>query len=629
MKKTLFALLCSTLLLSQEMDLDALLNKIEKKTDLSSKTKLENGGISTIYTRDDINRMQARNLNDILKSTYPFGYNENRYGLSDPYSIGTNQPNMSSSIRVFIDNQEITSGMYGSGIILYGDMDINFVDHIEIYSGNPTYEYSTEPTFILIKLYSKDVKRDAGTKLSYGIGNYLDSHLYAYNSQALENNWSYFNYVAQTDDKRQQHKSDTTELSRDKRGIHIFSSFHNDNNRFIVDAIKQKRDSFINESLDATPTSATLDNELLHIGYDGDRNNFRYLLSYDYFHTESKMSDDVVPNPYINYPFASLSANSSSHIFSSELKYDYLTHDNKLVVGLKYRYKYYGYDKLEKNALATPNIEKKGQSVSTLFIENQYSLEHNSIFTLGLSYSQVKNEKSIQDDNLLMYRVGHTYTTNEWVIKSIYSHIELTLDPYLVGSDGVYITPGKKKITKQDTIMENIVYEKVNNKYELTLSYLSSKDQLMPNLSNGLLENSAKDIDIYSTIFIWTNYYNDVDKLYMTIGYNQVNNTPIVDSFKQYTATLRSLNTYKKYDIFNEILISKDSTDYKLYYDYSLGIIYHVTGDFTLSLKGTNIFDSAKTSQYSRIDPRTFQAKTPLTISPIDQKVVCTMEYLF
>ena len=629
MKKIFLLLLYSSFLFAQETNLDTLLNKIEKKTDLSEKTKLENGGISTIYTRDDITRMQARNLNDILKSTYPFGYNENRYGLSDPYSIGTNHPNMSSSIRIFIDNQEITSGMYGSGIILYGDMDINFVDHIEIYSGNPTYEYSTEPTFILIKLYSKDAKRDEGTKLSFEIGNYSDTHFYGYNSQELENNWSYFSYVSQVNDKRQKHTSDATELSRDKRGIHIFSSFHNDNNRFLIDAIKQKRDSFINESLDATPTSGTLDNELLHIGYDGNSNNFRYLLSYDYFHTESDLSDDVTPNPSINYPFASLSAESSSHIFSSELKYDYLTKNNKLVVGLKYRYKYYGYDKLKKNALVIPNLEKKGQSVSTLFIENQYSLKHNSIFTLGLSYAQVKNEKSIQDDNLLMYRVGHTYTTNEWVIKSIYSHMELTLDPYLVGSDGVYITPGKKDITKQDTIMENIVYEKENNKYELTLSYLSSKNQLMPNLSSGLLENSAKDIDIYSTIFIWTNYYNDVDKLYMTIGYNQVNNTPIIDAFKQSTATLRNLNTYQKYDFFNELLISKDNIDHKLYYDYSLGVIYHATEDLTLSLKGTNIFDTAKTSQYSRIDPITFQAKAPLNISSIDQKVVFTIEYLF
>ena len=66
-----------------ETNIDGLLKDIEVKTDLSSKTKMENGGISYIYTRNMLDNMQEHNLKDVLKSTYPFKYKENVFGLPD------------------------------------------------------------------------------------------------------------------------------------------------------------------------------------------------------------------------------------------------------------------------------------------------------------------------------------------------------------------------------------------------------------------------------------------------------------------------------------------------------------------------------------------------------------------
>ena len=123
------------------------------KRDLSEKTKLENSGIRTIYTRDELNRMQVHYLKDILKVLYPINYRENYFGVTDPYNPNTKVPFMSGSIKVYIDDQEILDGIYGSGLSVYGNMDIDFVDHIEIYFGIPTYQYSTEPAVMLIKLY--------------------------------------------------------------------------------------------------------------------------------------------------------------------------------------------------------------------------------------------------------------------------------------------------------------------------------------------------------------------------------------------------------------------------------------------------------------------------------------------
>jgi len=83
-------LVCASVMLvwlSQDLfadnSIENLLSTIEKKNDLSEKTKLENSGFSTIYTRQDLDMMQVKYLRDILKYTLD-GYRESRYGLPDP-----------------------------------------------------------------------------------------------------------------------------------------------------------------------------------------------------------------------------------------------------------------------------------------------------------------------------------------------------------------------------------------------------------------------------------------------------------------------------------------------------------------------------------------------------------------
>ena len=227
-KIILTSLLFVTILNGDDFDIDNLLKDIEKNTDLSSKTKLANSGVRTIYTRDELISMQAYKLKDVLKSMYPARYKENHYGIADPFTLDTPVPFMSSKIRVYIDNQEIISGNFGSGLALYGDMDIDFVDHIELYYGSPTYEFSTEPVFFIIKLYSKVAQKDEGSKVSLSSGSYGANSINFYNSKELED-WSYFIYGSNGNIKREKHISNNTELSRDKKRNHIFGSFYKKN----------------------------------------------------------------------------------------------------------------------------------------------------------------------------------------------------------------------------------------------------------------------------------------------------------------------------------------------------------------------------------------------------------------
>jgi vitamin B12 transporter len=125
-------------------DLDNLLNIYATKSDLSKKTKKENSGNLILFTRKDLEIMQAKTLVDVLKSNPFIRYRVSRYNVPDPLNNGESSPVNSNNIRIFIDEQEMTSASYGSGFPLIGDIDLGFVDHIEIYSFAPSFEYTTE-----------------------------------------------------------------------------------------------------------------------------------------------------------------------------------------------------------------------------------------------------------------------------------------------------------------------------------------------------------------------------------------------------------------------------------------------------------------------------------------------------
>jgi iron complex outermembrane receptor protein len=621
--------------MSDDFDIDNLLIDIEKKTDLSQKTKLENGGISYVYTREDINKMKAHYLKDILKSTYPFGYNENYFGISDPYSVRPSIPYMSSNIKIFIDNQEITTGLYGSGLVIYGDIDIDFVDHIEVYSGNPTFEFSTESAFTVIKLYSKIAQKDEGSKVVLGTGSYGTKDISIYNTQQLDNDWSYFAYMNIRDNNRKKYYNNQAVLSRDSEKKHIFGSLYNNQHRILLDIFNSKSDSFIDSSIFATPNNAEINNDYLHLGYDTKKDNLFFLLSVDIHNTDTKFEDlnkttimAINAINGMNIPY-DIQTKSNTEVYTMGLNYNIKNGSNNILMGAKYRLKHFKYDQLNINRIELPRKGHTKQEISTVFIEDQYSLDDNKLFTADISYSEVRNNNSVQNDGLLTYRLRYTYTNENIISKTIASHLEFSIDPYLVNS--IYLSNPNIKTpkTQQNSYMQDIKYNKDNNEYEMILSYNIFKDNLITNMTTGLLEPHNKDIKIKTFLGRYVRHYNSYDKFEITLGTNKMKDIPFYDKITQYASSFKNYNTIGNFDIFNEILYYRDTITKKSSFDYSSAITYHYSDDLSFSLKGTNLLSKANKTNYRRVDPTTMTQDTPLSISPIDKKVMLSLEYTF
>ena len=615
-------------------DIDSLLNNIEKQTDLSQKTKLANSGVSFVWTRDDLNRMQITNLKQILNTIYPFGYDENRYGLSDPFPSHANQPSMSATTRLYIDNQEVTSGLYGSGMLLMGDANIDWVDHVEIYTQNPTYEYATESTITLVKLYTKSVAKDEGSKIKIATGSYGRNYVDAYHAGWV-NDWSYFVFGYHGDEKRKKYSSYQTQLSRDKKVYSTTATLHKDKTNILLNAFTQDRDGFADSSLDATPEKSKLKTKYFHLGIDSKIDNFSYLLTYSYSKIKSDMLDDVTPIPtapyYGLFPAYSIQSYTHDIVVTGELKYKMTIDNDTFLSGIKYRTKRATWDKALINGVdMAANREKSTQNITTLFAENQHLFTTYSLLTVGIEYQRVENKGTIQNDNLWMYRLSHTFTTNDWIFKTLYAHTLTPLEPYIVGSYTFLDNPlAYHEPQTMDTFVENIIYKKGANKYELVADYTLAKDYYLPN-SDGKIINYSKVLKMGGIDARWTRRYNQNDKLFLSASYREIRNAPNNSgSIKEYKALVRNMNTYKKFDIFNELIYSRNNVSQENFFNFSLGLQYHYTNDITIALKGINIFDDARQSSYYRIDPVTFQKEESLQISPIDKEFLFSASWVF
>ena len=579
--------------------------------------------------------MQITNLKEILKAVYPFGYEENRYGLADPLTYHNAIPSMSGVMRLYIDDQEITMGLYGSGLLLMGNSNIDWVDHVEIYTQNPTYEYTTESTVTLVKLYSKSVKKDSGSKLKAALGSYGNYFVDGYSADWI-GDWSYFLFWYGGDEKRKRYKSYQSELSRDRRNSTLVATLHKKDTKILLKLFHQEGDSFASLSADATPLESKLAATYMHIGINSKLEDLAYLLTLSYTDIQTSMFDDVSPidaAPFFGtYPISSMESYTKDLVATGELKYKKQFRSDTLLAGGRYRGKWARWDRSRINEkIMVPSGTISHQQIATLFVEESHLFNPSSILSIGLEYQRVENSHSPQDDDLWMYRLSYTHTSDNLTLKSFYSHTLLPLEPYLVGSYTFLEEPTKHyPLQTMDALVEDIIYEHSKDRFELILDLIKSKNNYIPSANSGKITSYDKTLALYGAELRWRRYYRKHDKLQAHLSYRQILNAPFfIDGLREYRALVQNINSFKRWDIFNELLYTWNSKVQESYFNYSCAFTYHYSKDFSIALKGMNLFDNAREGLYVRIDPTTLQRLTPLRASSIDQEITLTASWIF
>jgi len=603
-------------------DVNSILEEYNQKNALSQKTIDENKGHLVLFTREKLERMHAKTLKDVFKTTPVVYYHENRLALPDPLTSGGIEAYRSNFIRLYVDGVEITQGWMGSGVVLYGDVNIDFVDHIEFYYAIPSFESSVEPAYLTIFLYSKDPKRDSGGKLD------LIGGSRGYNSQSISygeqrKDLSYMVNFSHTDAQRDTVDNGTfNPLSRDFERTQLFSYVKNEDQIFHLQVMKKNTDSFAGMSWDATPLVSDIDYLNVHMDYGIDLGEFwRAQIAYDWLKTDMAQADEL---PLLWRD--ALGANTfdgkyKNSTYTAELTYKETIGNNRITAGIKGRYKAldsftnYGIDAL-RSPLTT-------ETIASVFFQDQYALDDRQLLTLGISYNNISRNGGIENDDLLQLRLGYIYNSDQWSYKAYLYRTQFSLEPLVR-----YLDPSTyQDVALQTTvgISQEVSYRKDKYNFRLMLNLFQDEDGIV---QNDIIDPSG-DTKYFFTIFNYDYNFDRNNKVDLQLYYAHYKDIFNLDKLEDTSGYLSSFNTYESFDFYNGIVWHRTSLDRKNYFDLTSSVSWNIDADLTFTLKGDNLLNKAKKSDLFRLSPLRGIPLKPLNVSPIDQRITIELEYLF
>lgn len=156
MKKLIFSL---TFLFSSlfSQTLDSLLIQYEDTVDQSLKTVNEKLGHVVIYSQEELRLMQYNNLNDILKELPLMSLGKTQFGSQTPLLTGSKS--VSGFFRFFIDDYEISSAYLQSPSLNWGNLPLDFINHVEVYYGDSSFSLGNTTGVYFIRIYTKNQQK--------------------------------------------------------------------------------------------------------------------------------------------------------------------------------------------------------------------------------------------------------------------------------------------------------------------------------------------------------------------------------------------------------------------------------------------------------------------------------------
>ncbi len=627
--RALLLLLFSLPYLSAQ-DIDVLLQDYHKESELSKKTKDESAGNLIVYTRDDLERMQVESLKDLLKSLRFFAYAENRLGQPD---ILNQDPitYYSKSVRVYLNENELLTAITGSGLILFGDMEMDFIDHVEIYEGFPSFDFGIEPATIVIRLYSKTAEHDEGGRVKATIGSHGTNKQNVYYTNQ-ENGISYFIYANRTDDKKDSYIHQGETLRRDEQTNRFYGSLEVENHRLEFHAMKADGDAFLGSLVGNTPHSTFAEASFINLSTHSKFLNDSLTLNLSYIDAQHDLSYKYNPATPIFMPPASfvtsLDQTIEEEAFTANLKKVWDLDIHTISAGVQYRYKHFDLTDVTVNAFISPTTQAYyKEEVFSIFLQDLIALNDNHLISLSVMNLIYERDGNVDDPNTLQLRLGYIYSNNEWVSKTFISHQEFASEPYMTISP--HYGNALLKPETYTSIFQEISYETSRTIYKVILGYGSNEK--VPILDqNFQMQNSSKKIYGHLAAAEYTLLFNQKDKLELQANYTYIESPYGNKALKHYAYVARMLNSISKFDIFNELLVRSGYKNISTGYDYSAGVKYNLNRDFHINLKADNIFNKGLKWDYiNQIDPATGLTSDRVVVPVVERRFLLGMEYLF
>ena len=635
--------LCFSFLLDARENLSDLLALYKERNDLSNITKKEAAGLLDIYTRDDLEKMQARTLMDVLK-TLPDIYAGRSYMNLTTLTRPTMQHMPSTAVRLYINDHDMTSSSSGSAFLIWGNMPIEYIDHIEVYKATSSIEFGNENAVIIIKLYTKSASRENGGKVRLSADNLGSFEADAYYAQEIDSDLSYILYAEGNDEKRKVYHNTYAQKEYDIKSGNDAANFYGNiaYKNWLVElgSYHRKNDTFVGIGNHQTPDGGDLRSRHTygHVTgkFDGD---LKVQLAVDDIAYEGTFSDEnnitITANGQL-VPIRRSELDYHDKILSLIVEKVFHNESSKLLVGGFYKYKYFDQKGRYRGGFVdTTSDFSNSVDLFSLYIEENYDFDTNTRLIASFKGDFFRYKKEVRDRDEYIFRLGAIKNIDNVKLKLFFTKSYIPVPFWqLYNEDKTPVNANPRlKYPEIEVAAASVTYDSGNLLSTFELTAHEAENLVIPFVDRSLLKqvyiNSDKKLRFYSVVLKERYEFDAKNRLLLELSAGS--NSERSDYSPKYGVTLRLFNRYKKFDIYNELIYRSSYTGaatlnlmdmhyVESSFDFTTAVKYHYTKDLLLGVRAENIFDDSMKMYYGGgLQP----------IEVFDRKIWANLEYMF
>ena len=616
--------------------LDDLLTDYRNESDLSKQTKKESAGSSIVYTRERLEKMQAYNLRDILKTIPWFTMQETASGQVS-MAMATSSTFNSQLLKLYINNHEVGSIGFGSAMKMWGFLDITYIDHIEIYLAGSSVMVGDEPPGLVVRLYTKDAHHDEGGAVQAMGGSRGSNEVSAYYAHKGEKYSSFFYGNTHTENRNPYYSSrSTVGVDRNFETTNFFASLQGED--FTVEAAQFSldQDRFLGMGTQRTPgenLSDMVHRYIIGTKYFQDK-TLKVKIAYDDANHKQTESDPNGISLYNADGTNTLVTNwyydKSESILDAVIDKQFIIDAHDIHVGVQSKFR-----KVISTSLIADGSERVNEITGptcwnsySAFLSDDYTInEHNLIFS-NIRMDHYARNGGADDFDDYALRMGHIYNDGKWIWKTsatrTYGYPVFVQTSYF---PIIYKSDINLKSEERIAAITELSYKTDTTNSNIRLLFNTAKNAIA--LQNNVYINSTAKPEFY-ILYAGHEIRFGRDHTLNLSAYSANSNMPLTQSSK-FGGHIQLFDTFGHFDLYNELNFrsgyhfltpSNISVNVQEGYDYTAGITYHATKDLNLFVKGENLLNKAIKTPYPMPTYVDY-------VAPFDRTIRLGLKYVF
>ena len=636
--------------------LSNLLGTYTQLGDLSQETKKEAAGNVIVFTRADLDRMKVKSVGELIQYIPFIRYNEDENGLTNiayaPYQYGTFMP-----IVVYLNDKEVYAPFFVSGMQILSGIDMDYIDHVEVYLGVPTYDLGIHSSLYVIKLYTKKGYRENSTVVGSYYGTYHTNNQYIYTGKGTEDN-NYFLYFDRShlNRKRAHYTSPTGKrytFSKNSDSYYFYGELDKGNFRLYGENLWVSKDNYICQSWDLTTKRAHSYFNYLSGGGEylsGDK-TFKANVYYSYFIVRSDHKSDnpvgLIVSPPLILTYNNFYTKVWGDVLDTNVEKRIKFKNNDLLIGFFGRYKHYHFDDYKAYIpyikgsvdLYVPRFNK--EYIYDLYMENKYLINPENLLVFSSKVERHMPNGGVRNFTLFGVKGGYIYNGSNITFKGFVAYKSNPISSYLLFRQKL---AGESRVSPSRNLVytAEIDYKKANSSYSVLLVRDENKKFIY---FDGHYNNYDKDFTLNGISLTYRYNFNPFNKIVVNGWYVRANNVPAPSSklsningsmFNLEGKTANYLGAYislfnkiGNLSLFNSLSYRGIFNDNRPSFNLCSTITYNPTERLTIYLKGINLLYRGVTTTYIAVNPLTGKVSTLNHVQPIDRTVWLGVEYTF